>query len=319
MKKIFLILLCIVHCALCIDIKSQVVVSADIDSVQMFIGQQAKLSIQAVQPQDYVLQFPIFSDTVVANLELVSTLKPDTVLLDNSRLQVTNSYIVTAFDSALVYMPGFDVLAGDEVYTTNPLSIKIVDMPVDTTQQAITDIKDVYNPPIDWMFYLTIAGSVLLAILLLALVLYLVNKYLKSREIKDEVVAESIDPRKAHEIAYEELDALRQKQLWQAQQFKAYYTELTEILRRYISNRYDIDAMEQTSDEVVSQFRQNKELRDKKEEIKLLADVLQLADLVKFAKWQPLPDECERSFHQVTQFIDQTKEVEPEIKNERSE
>ena len=50
--------------------------------------------------------------------------------------------------------------------------------------------------------------------------------------------------------------------------------------------------------------------KDKKAEIKLLNDVLQLADLVKFAKWQPLPDECERSFHQVTQFIDQTKEVE---------
>ena len=319
MKKIFLILFCIVHCALCIDIKSQIVVSADIDSLQMFIGQQAKLSIQAIQPQDYTLQFPVFSDTIVSNLELVSTLKPDTLQLDNERLQVTNSYIVTSFDSALVYMPGFDVLAGEEVYTTNSLSIKIVDMPIYTTQQAITDIKDVYNPPIDWMFYLTIVGSILLALLLLALVLYLVNKYLKLRENKEEVVVEPIDPRKAHEIAYEELDALRQKQLWQAQQFKAYYTELTEILRRYISNRYDIDAMEQTSDEVMSEFRQNKELRDKKEEIKLLADVLQLADLVKFAKWQPLPDECERSFHQVTQFIDQTKEVEPEIKNERSE
>jgi hypothetical protein len=193
-------------------------------------------------------------------------------------------------------------------------------MPIDTTQQAITDIKDVYNPPIDWMFYLTIAGSVLLAILLFALVLYLVNKYLKSRENKgEEVVVEPLDPRKAHEIAYEELKLLKKKQLWQAQQFKAYYTELTEILRRYISNRYDIDAMEQTSDEVMTEFRQNKELREKKEEIKLLADVLQLADLVKFAKWQPLPDECERSFHQVTQFIDQTKEVELEIKNERSE
>ena len=270
------------HCALCIDIKSQVVVSADIDSVQMFIGQQAKLSIQAVQPQDYVLQFPVFSDTVVANLELVSTLKPDTVLLDNSRLQVTNSYIVTAFDSALVYMPGFAVLAGDEVYTTNPLSIKIVDMPVDTTQQAITDIKDVYNPPIDWMFYLTIAGSLLLAILLIALILYLVNKYLKSRENKEEEIIEPIDPRKAHEIAYEELELLRQKQLWQSQQFKLYYTELTEILRRYISNRYDIDAMEQTSDDIVTEFRRNKELKEKKEEIKLLSDVLQVADLVKF-------------------------------------
>ena len=102
---------------------------------------------------------------------------------------------------------------------------------------------------------------------------------------------------------------MRQKQLWQTQQFKVYYTELTDILRRYISNRYAIEAMEQTTDDIVTEFRKNKELKEKKDEIKLLTDVLQIADLVKFAKWQPLPDECERSFHQVSQFIDQTKEI----------
>ena len=305
------------HCALCIELKSQVVVSASIDSVQMFIGEQAKLTIKAIQPQDYTLQFPIFSDSIASNLELVSTLKPDTVQLENEKLQISNSYIVTAFDSALIYIPGFELKAGEETYLTNPISIKIVDMPVDTTQQAITDIKNVYQPPIDWMFYLTIVGSILLALLLLALVIYLVNKYLKSRKNKDtEPESEPIDPRKAHEIAYEELEVLRQKQLWQSQQFKAYYTELTEILRRYISNRYAIDAMEQTSDDIISEFRRNKELKEKKEEIKLLSDVLQVADLVKFAKWQPLPDECERSFHQVTQFIDNTKEVITENKEQ---
>ena len=308
------------HCALCIELKSQVVVSASIDSVQMFIGEQAKLTIKAIQPQDYTLQFPIFSDSIASNLELVSTLKPDTVQLENEKLQISNSYIVTAFDSALIYIPGFELKAGEETYLTNPISIKIVDMPVDTTQQAITDIKNVYQPPIDWMFYLTIVGSILLALLLLALVIYLVDKYLKSRKNKDtEPEPEPIDPRKAHEIAYDELEILRQKQLWQSQQFKAYYTELTEILRRYISNRYAIDAMEQTSDDIISEFRRNKELKEKKEEIKLLSDVLQVADLVKFAKWQPLPDECERSFHQVTQFIDNTKELEQEQENKNTE
>lgn len=310
MKRLIVVIFCIVHCALCIDIKSQISVSASIDSVQMFIGEQAKLTIQAVQPHDYVLQFPLFSDSVASNLELVATLKPDTLLLDNERLQVTNSYIVTSFDSALVYHPGFEVRAGEDIYLTNPITIKIVDMPVDTTQQAITDIKDVYQPPIDWMFYLTIAGYILLAILILSLIIYVVNKYLKSRNSEEtEPEAEPIDPRKAHEIAYEELEALRQKQLWQTQQFKVYYTELTDILRRYISNRYAIEAMEQTTDDIVTEFRKNKELKEKKDEIKLLTDVLQIADLVKFAKWQPLPDECERSFHQVSQFIDQTKEI----------
>jgi hypothetical protein len=311
MKKILIILLSIITPAIYTNLKAQIAVSASIDSVQMFIGEQAKLTIQALQPQDHILQFPIFSDSITSNLELVSTLKPDTVLLENSMLQVTNTYIVTSFDSALVYHPGFEIKAGDNIYLTNPISIKIVDMPIDTTQQAITDIKDIYQPPIDWMFYLTIAGYTILAVLIIALIIYLLNKYLKSRNTsQSEPQPEPIDPRKAHEIAYDELEALRQKQLWQSQQFKTYYTELTEILRRYISNRYAIDAMEQTSDDILSEFRRNKELKDKKAEIKLLNDVLQLADLVKFAKWQPLPDECERSFHQVTQFIDQTKEVE---------
>lgn len=311
MKKILIILLSIIAPAIYTNLKAQIAVSASIDSVQMFIGEQAKLTIQALQPQDHTLQFPIFSDSITSNLELVSTLKPDTVLLENSMLQVTNTYIVTSFDSALVYHPGFEIKAGDNIYLTNPISIKIVDMPIDTTQQAITDIKDIYQPPIDWMFYLTIAGYTILAVLIIALIIYLLNKYLKSRNTnQSEPQPEPIDPRKAHEIAYDELEALRQKQLWQSQQFKTYYTELTEILRRYISNRYAIDAMEQTSDDILSEFRRNKELKDKKAEIKLLNDVLQLADLVKFAKWQPLPDECERSFHQVTQFIDQTKEVE---------
>lgn len=307
MKKIKLIILSIIFGAL--SLSAQVVVSASIDSVQMFIGQQAKLSIQAVQPQDDILQFPIFSDIVVKDLELVSTLKPDTQILENSMLQVTNSYIVTAFDSALVYMPGFEIKRNEEVYLTNPLSIKIVDMPIDTTQQAITDIKDIYNPPIDWMFYITIVCCVVLVIFVLLLAYYLINKYLKSRNKNEQQEIIPVDPRKAHEIAYDELASLRQKQLWQSQQFKLYYTELTEILRRYISNRYAIEAMEQTSDEILSAFKQDKELREKKDEIKLLFDVVQLADLVKFAKWQPLPDECERSFHQVEQFVDNTKEI----------
>ena len=102
MKKFFISLV-----ALLIGVYSlyaQITVSASIDSVQLFIGQQTKLSLQATQPQGLALQFPHFSDTVVTNLELVSTLPSDTLQLDNGLLQVTNSYIVTSFDSALVFI-----------------------------------------------------------------------------------------------------------------------------------------------------------------------------------------------------------------------
>ena len=58
-------------------------------------------------------------------------------------------------------------------------------------------------------------------------------------------------------------------------------------------------------------------MAEKKDEIKLLSDVLRLADLVKFAKYQPLPDECSRSFSQVETFVDNTKEL--EIENKESD
>ncbi len=318
MKKIFLTLLVLLFGVY--SLYAQVTVSASIDSVQLFIGQQTKLSLQATQPQGHTLQFPIFSDSIVTPLELISTLPSDTLQLDNGLLQVTNSYIVTSFDSALIFMPGFEITDGVDTYITNPLSLKVVDMPIDTTQQAITDIKAVYNAPIDWMYFLTIGGYVLLSILLIAIVIYLVLRYLKNKkQLPDKEIQPIVDPRKAHEIAYDELIALKEKQLWQSQQFKLYYTELTEILRRYIYNRYTIEAMEQTTDDIISEFRQNKELKEKKDEIKLLSDVLRLADLVKFAKYQPLPDECSHSLSQVETFIDNTKEVELEPKENEAE
>jgi hypothetical protein len=315
MKKIFISLLFLLFGVY--SLYAQITVSASIDSVQLFIGQQTKLTLQATQPQGHILQFPLFSDSVVANLELVSILPSDTLQLDNGLIQVINSYIVTSFDSALIFMPGFEITDGIDSYITNPLSLKIHDMPIDTTQQAITDIKAVYNAPIDWMYIFTIVLYVLLALLCVVLIIIGIMKYLASRKQGlNEEQQPIVDPRKAHEIAYDELLALKEKQLWQSQQFKLYYTELTEILRRYIYNRYTIEAMEQTTDDIISEFRQNKQLREKKNEIKLLSDVLRLADLVKFAKYQPLPDECSRSLSQVETFIDNTKEILSENINE---
>ena len=315
MKKIFLTLLVLLFGVY--SLYAQVTVSASIDSVQLFIGQQTKLSLQATQPQGHTLQFPIFSDSIVTPLELISTLPSDTLQLNNELIQVTNSYIVTSFDSALIFMPGFEITDGVDTYITNPLSLKVVDMPIDTTQQAITDIKAIYNAPIDWMYIFTIILYLLLAILCITLITIGIMKYLASRkQLTNEEPQPIIDPRKAHEIAYDELLALKEKQLWQSQQFKLYYTELTEILRRYIYNRYTIEAMEQTTDAIITEFRKKKELKEKKEEIKLLSDVLRLADLVKFAKYQPLPDECTRSFSQVETFIDSTKEILEENTNE---
>lgn len=319
-KNIFSILSAILLLTSAIPTWAETVsVSAKVDSLVLMIGEQAKVSIEAIQPEKRVLQFPVFSDTVVTGLELVSTLKPDTMPLGDGMIHVRADYVVTAFDSALIYMSGFPVVDGEETLYTNPLTLKILDMPVDTTQQAITDIKGVYDPPFDWMRFWTIVGYVLLALIVAIAVVYIIIRLKKRKStIGETEKPEYIDPRSAYDIAIEELEQLRQKKLWQTDRYKEYYTELTDIVRRYIHHRYGIGAMEQASEDLLAEFRINKELRDKKQEISLLTSVLKLADLVKFAKWIPLADENDKAFTQTKEFIELTKDTEnkePENKN----
>jgi len=62
-------------------------------------------------------------------------------------------------------------------------------------------------------------------------------------------------PRPAHEIAFEQLALLKEKKLWQQGLIKQYYSEATEIFRRYLENRYAMQAMEETTDEILAGLR----------------------------------------------------------------
>jgi hypothetical protein len=106
-----------------------------------------------------------------------------------------------------------------------------------------------------------------------------------------------------HETALEELAALRNAGLWQLGKVKDYYTELTEILRRYISERYLLNAMELTSDEILSagfmRLLDNSSMEN-------LTFILRTADLVKFAKAKPLPQDHDQCMTAAESFVKAT-------------
>lgn len=289
---------------------SPINVYAEIDSVALLIGEQAKLSISAIQPADATLFWPEFNDTVVSGLEVVEKLKADTAFLDDGSLNIRQDYIVTAFDSAFIYIPELPVVSELDTFYTNPLSLKILDVPVDTTQNAITDIKNVYKPPFDWAGFLTVVAYVLLGLVAVALIVWLIWKIAKKQQIEDETLTtEPVDPRPAHEIALDELDRLRQKQLWQIGRNKEYHTEITEILRRYIQRRYSISAMELPSEELLDELKGESLLKNKKDEFSLISNILSLADLVKFAKFTPLAADNENAMRKAVEFVETTKSV----------
>ncbi len=204
---------------------------------------------------------------------------------------------------------------GDSTFTTvfsDPFSFSVLAPEIDK-EQDIKDIKSIWKIPYTFQEILPYAGSFLGLIILIAAILLIL--YFRKKRTADGVFSfkpkHSLPP---HVEAFERLEKLRLSQMWQTGLVKAYYTELTDILRVYIERQLHIPAVEMTSDELIdaingSSIEENKELL-----LKILNSVLTTADLVKFAKSNPLPDEHDKCFKEVKQFVELTKPKE-EVKS----
>jgi flagellar basal body-associated protein FliL len=143
---------------------------------------------------------------------------------------------------------------------------------------------------------------ILALVIILLLIWYFVTKHKKGKVFGPKKITEP-----AHVIALRELDNLRTEKLWQNGKEKVYYTKLTEIIRVYIEQRFGIYALEMTSDEIVNAL--NSIILDEKSSVELVKNILFIADLVKFAKGMPLPDENEIGLLNAYQFVNNTKPV----------
>ena len=131
-----------------------------------------------------------------------------------------------------------------------------------------------------------------------------------SNKSKEVIIPENIEP--AHVIAFRELEKLMEEKLWQTGETKKYYTRLTEILRMYLENRFDVFSMELTTSETLDAL-----LRTgfaKNDAFNKLKRVLTGADLVKFAKFKPEPSDNESNFKYAWDFVLETKKEETDAK-----
>lgn len=288
-------------------------VTAGFETQAMYIGDQTCLRIEAAYTGQRQLSFPTFKESVPVGLELVETLGYDTVKESDGTVKIAAKYVFTGWDSALVYVDGFPVIEGEDTFLSNAVSLKIVDMEVDTAN-AICDIKPVYDPPFDWELFWTIVILVILAVALIIGGVWVYRKYFRNRKKGEKEEVKIIDNRPADVIALEQLEQLRQEKLWQEGRSKEYYSILTDIIKSYVSRRYGINAVESTTDDLLRELRMNTQIEIEKEPVDVLKDMLMLADLVKFAKWNPLPAENERAFEEGKNFVQETRKKEEEKK-----
>lgn len=307
-KNIFLIVLLMLISGRAIA--QSVTVEAKIDSLQILIGEQAKIQLQVAMDAKQRAIFPVYGDTLIHGVEIVDIAKPDTQYLnDRQRLLITQEYTVTSFDSALYYLPPMSVMVDNKEYKSKSLALKVYSIPVDTLHaDQFFGQKTVMKAPFVWKDWYGVIICSLLSILLVALLVYLVIRIRDNKPIIRKVKVEPKLP--PHQLAMQEIERIKGEKIWQKGLSKEYYTELTDAIRTYIRDRFGFNALEMTSSEIIDKLM---EIRDK-EGITDLKYLFQTADLVKFAKHDPQMNENDANLINAIDFINETKLIEEENK-----
>lgn len=294
----------------------QVTVEATIDSLQLLIGEQAKIKLQVSMDANQKLRLPLLRDTLVRGVEILDVAKPDTQLLnDNKRWLVSQEYTVTSFDSALYYLPPFEVLVNDKAYRSKALALKVYSIPVDTLHpDQFFGPKSIQEVPLTWEDLAPMVYSILLLIALGVVTAFFIIRYRDNKPIIKIIKVEPKLP--PHLAAMKKIETIKADKVAKREDPKAYYTELTDVIRIYIKERFGFNAMEMTSAEIIERLLEEKD----KESIHDLKVMFETADLVKFAKYAPLMNENDMNLVNAVDFINQTKiEEDPNVKKEPTE
>lgn len=275
-----------------------------VSSDSLMIGDQVNFTLRVEAAPDLPFNMPMLQDTLSSSLELLSPVMGDTSLSDDGQV-VEHSYLMTSFEAGMHMLPAQEVRYeyNGQVDTARsmPLMIRVYEPEVDTTQ-AIRDIKAPINTPLSFRELLPWMLLGLGVLLLGTLVAALIWIYLRHRKNPEIFSMKPLEP--PHVEAFRQLDELKEAKLWEQGQVKAFYTRLTEITRHYIERQYGIPAMEQTTDDILDAFRASNlddPLLDD-----MLEELLELADLVKFAREDPLPLENQTNLNNAYLFIQKT-------------
>ena len=316
MKKVLLFILLTVG-LLNISYAQNLSVRASLEPSQILIGEQSKFKIELFQSETDQVSWPIFSDTIATNVSIIEKLAIDTIKTGDGRISIVSEYLVTSYDSGYYYIPEFVFETTTEKVSTNPLGLTVNTVPVNEQLDDIKAEKDIMSAPFSWIELASWTGMGLAVILIIVIIVLLLMRFVFNKKVK--IIPEApkvVIP--AHVVALQKLEQIKSDKLWQTGQIKLFYTQLTDVIREYLADAYDINAMELTTDEIVALVKKNKDL----DEIRLvLKDMLELSDLVKFAKFVPLENENEASVLNAFMIVEKTTkqpEIEEKVESEKT-
>ena len=275
------------------------------------IGEQIPMTIKIeyADPKNNVLiGWPQFDDEFTKHIEITDRTVDFVEVIDsiNSTYSRRQDFQITCFKPGLHLIPPIGIELNDSVFYTYPTNLLVETVEVDTSK-GITDIKENYAVDYtfsekleDWFAYYWpwLAGAGVLV------ALFFIFRLVKNR--KKEEIAPYIPPIPAHITALKSLKKLEAEKAWTSIKQKEYYSDLTYTVRLYLEERFGINAVEQTTREIIAELK----YADISEEDKLhLRKMLSQADMIKFAKMTANEEQGKDSLYKSIDFVEKTKKV----------
>jgi len=301
-------------------------INAKLDSFQIEIGTQVYFHFSVKQEDNQYVEFPILLDTIINGIEIIEKTSIDTISKKNGKVHLRQSFLITSFEDSLYKIPEFPFITDNDTLYTKSLMFDVQKMKgvdstfvssIDTTQKfKVFDIKKPVNTPLTFKEFIQIYYHYIIAILIFIVIAFLSWYFIKRWRENKPLIEIKKYKEPAHLIAFRELENLKEKKLWQTGKEKQYYSELTDIIREYIYNRYNIQTFEKTSYQLLENIKHSKVVDN--ERFADLSVILNLADLAKFAKYKPLANENDLSLKNAITFVEKTlvEEKKENIKKE---
>lgn len=285
---------------------------AEFEKENIFIGDQILFYLEFPADIAKNIEFPKLSDTLTEGIEIINEF--DQYLKEDENV-FRKDYVITSFEDSLFLLHPFQIIADNKLYQTNASKLRVkyyepdsaLISSIDTTGRfQVTDILAPVDLPLTFK-EIFIRFWFVLIILFVVIISFFTFRYFKKKKSISVKVIPQIEKSAAHEIALKSLNDLKFKKLHEEENLKPFYTEMSFIIRKYLEDRYKIEALESVTYEILEEFSVN--YNDGQNLQNDLRTLLTLSDYVKFAKNKPNTEENLKMFDLAYDFVNKTKEM----------
>ena len=301
MKKYFSLILIILFAGLQNISAQEIKVFATTDTTEYIVGDYIDYTIELKYQKGINVIIPMVQDSIdnlifIKNGEII---QKD----EGSEVYELRHFIFSKYDSSDVTIPSFHIPytidGGDPQFAfVNPVDIVVSTVEVNQ-QVEIQDVKDPKRIPLDWVLISIIA----LLVVALLVASYFGYKYYQKKK-SGKVIEKPVIVIPPYDKAITKLNELDEQKLWQNGMVKEYHSEVTGIVRDYFEDRFDFISLEMTTKETI----ENLKVKDVNEKVIITTEqFLANADMVKFAKFQPMPTVNEDMMKEAYLIVNDTK------------